>query len=475
MDCSARYLGMGVSRADLARSFWRDISNLLLRKRMGRVFMVRSFWIKGIGMDRAELTVGDALAGMRAIDPQIKKYADLVVRKGAHVKPGQEVVVQGPVETADFVRKLVASAYAAGAGHVTVIWSDDTVTRLTYENVDLSWFENTPEWQRVQLNSLAEAGACFIYVEGTDPEALKHIDPAKPAARSKAVNTQCDVYRHNLDFNMNPWCIAGAPVKAWARQVYPGVPDEVAVYKLWLAILAAARADGEDPESDWELHNAGFEKNLRFLNGHHFDALHYTASNGTDLTVGMTDKHLWAGGAGYTPEGRAFFPNIPTEEVFTSPDRLRVNGVVHSALPLVHNGTKIDRFWFRFENGRVVDYDAKVGKDMLTSILETDEGARYLGEAALISKNTPIRESKTLFYDTLYDENASCHLALGLGFAECYEGGYDMTVDELLEHGVNSSATHVDFMIGTDDMDITGICKDGTEVPVFVNGQWTWE
>ena len=426
-------------------------------------------------MGRTELSVKDAQASMRALEPQIQKYADLVVNKGVNVQPGQEVVVQAPIETADFARKLVASAYEAGAGHVTVIWSDDTVTRLTYENVDTAWFETTPEWQRVQLDSLAEGGACFIYVEGSDPNALRHIDPAKPATRAKAVNTQCATYRHRLDFNMNPWCIAGAPVTAWARQVFPDVPDEVAMYKLWCAILSAARADGEDPESDWELHNAGFEKNLRFLNGHHFDALHYTASNGTDLTVGMTDKHVWEGGAGRTPDGRLFFPNIPTEEVFTSPDRLRVNGTVYSALPLVHNGSKINKFWFRFEDGRVVDFGAKTGKDKLRSILETDEGAHYLGEAALISKNTPIRESGTLFYDTLYDENASCHLALGLGFAECYEGGYDMTTEELREHGVNSSATHVDFMIGTDDMDITGICKDGTEVPVFVNGQWTWE
>lgn len=426
-------------------------------------------------MFKAELTVEEARSGMVNLQPRLERYADLIVRKGVHVKPGQEVVVQAPVEVAAFVRIVVARAYAAGAGHVTVIWGDDVITRLTYENVEASWFETVPAWQREQLDSLAEAGACFIFIEGADPEALKGIDPAKPAAASKARNTQCKSYRHGMDFNINPWCIAGAPVAAWARQVYPGVDDEIAVYRLWCAILSVARADGEDPESAWELHNATFEKNLRFLNDRHFDRLHYTSSNGTDLWVGLTDKHVWEGGSSETPDGHVFFPNIPTEEVFTSPHCERVDGVVHSALPLVRHGNKIDRFWLRFEGGSVVDFDAEVGRDTLASILDTDEGARRLGEVALISKNTPIRETETLFYDTLYDENASCHLALGSGFPECYEGGYDMSQEELRACGLNKSGTHVDFMIGADDLDITGVTADGEEIPVFVNGQWTWE
>lgn len=426
-------------------------------------------------MIRAALTVEDARAGMAAIEPKIERYAKLVVRKGVNVMPGQEVVLMTPVECAPFARLLVSAAYEAGAGHVTVIWNDDAVTRLTYENVELAYFEQTPEWQRVQLDSLAEAGACFIFVEGADPEALKGIDPKKPAAASKAKNSQCTAYRRGLDFNVNPWCIAGAPVAAWARHVFPEVPDEVAVYRLWCAILSVARADGDDPESDWELHDATFEKNLRFLNDRHFDALQYRSANGTDFTVGLTDRHIWAGGKCETPEGHPFFPNIPTEEVFTSPDRMRADGVVHSALPLIHHGNKVEDFWLKFENGMVVEYGARVGEDTLKSILETDEGARSLGEVALISKNTPIRESETLFFDTLYDENASCHLALGVGFPECYDGGYEMSAEELRERGVNTSATHVDFMIGTDDLTITGIQADGTEVPVFVNGQWSWE
>ena len=426
-------------------------------------------------MSEAEMTVEGARAGMAQLQPQLERYADLIVRKGVNVKAGQEVVVQASVEVVDFVRLVVARAYAAGAGHVTVIWNDDVVTRLTYENVATSWFETVPAWQREQLDSLAAAGACFIFVEGSDPEALKGIDPAKPAAASKARNTQCAVFRRGLDFNINPWCIAGAPVAAWARQVYPGVPDEVAVYQLWRSVLLTARADGEDPAAAWEAHNATFRQNLQFLNGKKFDRLHYTSSNGTDLWIGMTDAAVWEGGSSATPEGHPFFPNIPTEEVFTTPHRERVDGVVYSALPLVRLGNKIDKFWLRFENGSVVEYDAEVGRDALTSILDTDEGARRLGEVALISKNTPIRQTETLFFDTLYDENASCHLALGAGFPECYEGGSELDVDALRERGVNKSSTHVDFMIGSDDLCITGVTADGEEVPVFVNGQWAWE
>ncbi len=426
-------------------------------------------------MLKATLTAEDAQLALRKLRPQIKKYAALAVRKGVNVKPGQELVVQSPVECAEFARLLVSEAYEAGAGHVTVIWGDDTLARMEYENVDATWFETTPSWKVEQLNSLAEAGACFIFVEGGDPEALKGIDPAKPAAASRARNTQCSVFRHGLDFNINPWCILGAPVRAWAAHVFPDACPEVAEYELWKAILHTARADGDDPESDWELHDATFDKNLRLLNSAHYDRLHYMSKNGTDFTVGLTDKHIWEGGKSVTPEGHPFFPNIPTEEVFTSPDRNRADGIVYSAMPLVHNGSKVEDFWIKFEAGCVVDYGARVGTDTLRSIIDTDEGAKHLGEVALISKNTPIRESGILFYDTLYDENASCHLALGVGFPECYEGGYDLSQDELKERGVNQSSTHVDFMIGADDLNITGITADGREVPVFVNGQWDWE
>ena len=421
------------------------------------------------------MTQEECRLAIEALAPQIERYAELIVRKGAAVKEGQEVVVQAPVERADFTRILVRHAYDAGAGHVTVIWYDDECVRLEYQNVELSYFQHTPAWKVAQLNGLAEAGAAFIFLEGSDPSALKGIDPAKPAAASKARNTECRSFREGMDFGRNVWTIAGVPVVSWACHVFPEVSPDEATYRLWRAILETARSAGDDPQQEWETHNAAFEKNKRFLNEHAFDRLHYVSSNGTDLTVGLNPGHIWEGGAARTVDGTVFFPNIPTEEVFTTPDRMRVDGIVHSAMPLAHAGQVVRDFWLRFEGGAVVDYGAVQGKEVLQHILETDENAVRLGECALISKNTPIRESGILFYDTLYDENASCHLALGMGFPECLEGGLDMDKDQLIAHGVNQSATHVDFMIGSDDLSVTGIRADGTEVPIFTNGQWDWE
>ena len=410
-----------------------------------------------------------------ALSDQIDRYASLLVRKGVALQAGQELVLQAPVEAADFARRVVRAAYRAGAGHVTVLWHDDEVSRLTYESCPLAFFETVPAWQVEQLNGLAEDGAAFLFLEGSDPSALKGVDPAKPVAAAKARNTQCRSFRDGMDFGLNAWCIAGVPVAAWAREVFPDVSAAEALYRLWVLILEVARADGGDPESAWETHNASFEKTKRFLNPHRFDALRYESANGTNLVVGLPAAHVWDGGAGRTRDGVTFFPNIPTEEVFTSPDRLRVDGVVHSALPLVRSGQVVRDFWMEFKDGAVVDFGAEQGREVLSRILEVDEGARRLGEVALVSKNTPIRQSETLFFDTLYDENASCHLALGMGFPECLEGGASLSKEELLARGVNQSSTHVDFMIGSDDLNVFGVCADGSEVPVFVNGQWAWE
>lgn len=426
-------------------------------------------------MSPIPMTDEECRVATEALSDQLDLYADLLVKKGAAVQPGQELVVECPVERADFARRVVAAGYRAGAGHVTVIWDDDAISRLTYENVDVDWFRHTPSWKVEQLNSLAEAGATFLFLEGSDPSALKGIDPAKPAAASKARNTECKSFRDGMDFGRNVWCIAGVPVAAWAREVFPGTSDAEAIYRLWNLILSVARADGDDPESAWETHNASFEKTKRFLNGHRFDALRYEASNGTNLIVGMNPGHVWDGGAARTQDGTTFFPNIPTEEVFTSPDRARAEGIVYSAMPLVHAGQIVRDFWLHFEGGRVVDFGAEQGVEVLRHIIETDENSCRLGECALISKNTPIRQSETLFFDTLYDENASCHLALGMGFPECLEGGVNLGKEELLARGVNQSVAHVDFMIGTDDLNVWGVCEDGTEVPVFENGQWAWE
>ena len=426
-------------------------------------------------MSDIPMSDAECALSMKRLEPRQRLYAQLLVRNGVNVQPDQELVVSAPVEAVDFVRLVVATAYEMGAGHVTVIWGDDELSRLEYDNCPLERFKKLPSWKVEQLNSLAEAGATFLFLEGSDPSALKGIDPAKPAAASKARNTECKSFRDGMDFGRNVWCIAGVPVAAWAREVFPGTSDAEATYRLWNLILSVARADGDDPESAWETHNASFEKTKRFLNGHRFDALRYEASNGTNLIVGMNPGHVWDGGAARTQDGTTFFPNIPTEEVFTSPDRARAEGIVYSAMPLVHAGQIVRDFWLRFEAGRVVDFGAEQGAEVLRHIIETDDNSCRLGECALISKNTPIRQSETLFFDTLYDENASCHLALGMGFPECLEGGVNLGKEELLARGVNQSVAHVDFMIGTDDLNVWGVCEDGTEVPVFENGQWAWE
>lgn len=408
-------------------------------------------------------------------DALLENYARLAVMKGVALQPGQELVVTSPVDCADFARRAVRIAYGCGAGHVTVIWSDDVVGRLEYEHMDVDYFRETPMWKREQLNSLAEAGAAFLFIEGADPEALRGIDPKKMATASAARNTQCAVFREGLDFGRNAWTIVGVPVPSWASKVFPTDAVDVACEMLWKAILSAARADGPDPLAAWDAHLASFDRHKQLLMDYSFDRLHYTSANGTDLTIGLCPGHIWEGGAAKTTKGNVFLPNIPTEEVFTSPDRMRVDGLVKSVLPLVHAGNIVDDFWIRFSEGRVVDYDAAKGKDVLRSIIENDENSCRLGECALVAKNTPIRQSGLLFFETLYDENASCHLALGMGFPECIEGGLDMDKETLMAHGVNQSATHVDFMIGADDLRIEGVTPEGRTVTVFEDGGWAPE
>lgn len=422
---------------------------------------------------------------------QLDAYARLLVGTGVALQPGQELVVRAPIERVDFVRRVVRHAYDLGASHVTTLWDDDALSRLEYESVPLSYFEKTPAWKALQLNDLATEGAAFLFLEGSNPMALRGVDPAKPAAAGRARNRDCRIYREGMDYGRNAWCIAGVATQAWADHVFPDqngssrncgdeAGDAVAVNRLWSAILATARADGADPTAAWKAHNATFEAHKRWLNEHAFTQLIYRSANGTNLRLGLNPGHIWEGGSAQTSHDAVFpettyFPNMPTEEVFTTPDRMSAEGIVFSALPLAHDGRIVRDFWLRFEGGAVVDYDAREGRDVLQHILATDENACRLGECALISKNTPIRRTGLLFYSTLFDENASCHLALGTGFPECIAGGLSMNRDELIAAGVNHSDTHVDFMIGADDLHIAGVTASGEEIDVFVDGQWAWE
>lgn len=407
------------------------------------------------------------------LDTNLEKYARLIVEAGCDVQQGQELFLTTSVETADFARLVTRIAYERGARHVTVRYIDEQISRMHYDNCPLEIFETMPEWAALLNNSMAREGAAILSIISEDPEAMTGIDPAKAVANARAAHVACKEFYDSLDFGRNVWCIAGAAAPAWARKVFPGVSDDEAVAKLWDAIFTTARVHADDPVAAWEAHRASFAARTKLLNEQRFDALHYRNGAGTDFTVGLPAKHLWNGGGDTTQSGTPFFPNIPTEEIFTTPDRLRADGTVVSALPLVHNGTLIDKFSITFENGKVIDFSAEQGYETLKSIIETDENSCRLGEVALVPFASPIRQTGILFYNTLYDENASCHLALGQGFPDCYEGGTEMNAEALFEAGVNKSATHVDFMIGTEDLAIEGIKADGTTAPVFENGNWS--
>ena len=410
---------------------------------------------------------------MTALDERLERYAELLVVKGCALKQGQELFVRSPLEVAAFTRKVVACAYAHGAKLVTVQWGDQQTDRLAYDNAPQEVFDTMPEWAALRNNSMARNGAAVLTILSDDPQIMKGVDQRKVMARIVAGHAQCKEFYDALDRGRCVWCIAGAASPAWARQVFPQLGEQEAVEALWEAILDTSRVT-DDPAAAWDEHRASFDARKAWLDEQGFTALHYSAPNGTDLTVGLIEGSHWEGGGQEGADGTYFFPNIPTEEIFTSPHRLRTSGTVHSALPLIYNGSPVEDFWIRFEEGRAVDWDARVGKEVLSGIIETDDNSGYLGECALVPFDSPIRNTGILFLETLYDENASCHLALGKGFPEVLEGGYDMGDDELLEAGLNDSAAHVDFMIGTGDLSIDGIRPDGVSVPVFRNGNWAF-
>ena len=409
---------------------------------------------------------------MSDFSEQLQKYAQLVIQKGCNLKPGQELLLRVSIDCVAFARLLTQAAYDCGARHVTVNFNDEKISRMHYDNCALEVFEKIPEWVSLLNNSMAREGAAVLTVDSSDPMAMVGIDPAKPVASTRAAHVACKEFFDAMDLGKIVWCIVGAASPDWAKHVFPQLPIEEATERLWEAIFKTVRLDTEDALAAWDAHRASFVARSTWLNEQRFDQLRYNNSLGTNLTIGLNPGSIWKGGGDVLVDGTPFFPNMPTEEIFTVPDRLRANGVVYSSLPLVHHGSLIDDFRLRFEDGRVVEHQARVGGDVLASIFSVDENAVRLGEVALVPYSSPIRETGILFFSTLYDENASCHLAVGLGFPDCIEGGVCMSDDELLAAGVNKSATHVDFMIGTTDLNITGIKADGSEVPIFINGEW---
>ncbi|MBU5264674.1 aminopeptidase [Bacillus atrophaeus] len=410
---------------------------------------------------------------MDSFSKKLSTYALLAVEVGVNVQKGQHVVVNASTEVRDFVRLIVKHAYEKGAKHVTVNWQDDEVSRLKYELAPPEAFDEYPEWEAKGKEALAEKGAAFISVVSSSPDLLKGIESKRIAAFQKAAGKALHTYRQYIQSDKVSWTVIGAASAGWASKVFPGHSEEEAIQLLWEEIFNTTRVNEENPVQAWKEHDQTLHEKVDHLNAKHYSALHYLAE-GTDLTIELPKKHVWAGAGSINENGNEFMANMPTEEVFTLPQKDGVNGTVSSTKPLSYGGNIIDNFTLTFKNGRIIDIKAEKGEDILKELVETDEGSHYLGEVALVPYDSPISKSDILFYNTLFDENASNHLAIGSAYAFNIEGGKQMSREELVKEGLNESITHVDFMIGSKDMSIDGITADGKREPVFRNGNWAF-
>jgi len=400
-----------------------------------------------------------------------QQYARLLVKLGVNVQPGQELVVRCTAETAPFVRLVAKAAYEAGAKEVIVHFGDEILKRLRYENAPMEVFESVPAWEAESMNYYAARGAAFLSIVSDDPEAMKGVDHTKIAARTVAADAAFRPYYERMDKNELQWCVAAVPSPVWAKRVFPEKSEEDAVAALWRAIFKTVRV-GENAEEKWQEHGRLLAEHSRKLNEKRFKKLRYQNSLGTNFTVGLAQDHIWAGGMDTTAGGVTFFANMPTEEVFTMPDCEQAEGVLKSALPLSHQGSLIRNFTLVFHEGKVVEYHAEEGEETLKMILDTDEGSKRLGEVALVPYDSPISQSGILFLQTLFDENASCHFALGQCYPNNMQGGELLSKEELREKGGNCAMNHVDFMVGTSDLTIAGIAADGTKTVIFKDGSW---
>lgn len=404
---------------------------------------------------------------------ELEKYAELIVKTAVHIQPGQELWINAPIHAPELVRLVVKRAYEEGAKRVHVEWQDEIVTQMTYKLAPDEAFEQYPKWRAQGVTELAEQGGAYLLIESDDPELLKDVDPKRIANYSRVASAALAKWREYMSSKKMTWSIVAAPSDNWAKRVFPGLDAQAAVEALWQTIFRAIRVDQANPVQAWEAHNANLLAKRAYLNGKQYKKLHYRAP-GTDLIVELPDNHLWNGGISKNAQGNTFNPNVPTEEVYTAPRREGTHGVVRSTKPLSYRGNLIENFSLTFENGRVVDFEAETGSDALKTMLELDENSRYLGEAALVPHQSPISQSNIIFFNTLFDENASNHLALGNAYPTCVEGGTAMSLEELLQAGLNQSILHVDFMVGSSEMDIDGITKDGQVEPVFRKGNWAF-
>ncbi len=401
------------------------------------------------------------------------KLAELIVKKGVNVQKGQPVVIRADLHDAAFVKKVVRCAYEAGAKYVSVDWSDSDLSKMSFKYQSIETLSEVPQWRYDKMKYQNDGGACFISILSEEPGVMADVDGEKIKAANIAYYTKMnDLMNYTLN-NEGQWTAVGVPSLAWAKVVFPDLPEEEAFEKLGDAIFAVTRVtEDNDPIAEWTKHDEEMLGYAKRMNEGNFKKLHFTSELGTDLYVELVDGHIWVAGGGTTPAGVFFDPNMPTEECFSMPAKTGTNGIVYASKPLDYHGKLIKDFWLRFENGKVVEFDAKEEKEALAQLLSFDEGASRLGEVALVPYDSPVSQSGVLFFNTLYDENAACHLAFGKPYPENIQGGNKMSEEELKAHGANDSLLHVDFMIGTREMSIDGIREDGTVVPVFRNGNF---
>lgn len=404
---------------------------------------------------------------------RLRKYAQLIARCGVNVQKGQEVLITAELDQPEFVKLVVEECYKAGAKKVSVDWSYQPLTKLNVKYCSEKVLSTLEKWQIEKWEHQAETLPCKIYLISEDPDGLNGINQKKYAKATAARSKTIKPIRMKME-NKYQWCIAAVPGEKWAKKVFPELRVSAAVEKLWEVILSTSRVT-DDPILEWKKHNEELSKRCDYLNGLKIKELRYKSDNGTDLRIGLIPDALFcAGGEKASGSGIYFNPNIPSEETFTSPRRGDADGIVYSSLPLSYAGQLINNFWMKFENGKAVEVGAEENAELLREMISMDEGASYLGEVALVPYSSPIRESGILFYNTLFDENASCHLAIGRGFTNVLRDYDKMTEEEAHAKGINDSITHVDFMIGTSDLNITAITDSGDEVEIFKNGNWAF-
>jgi aminopeptidase len=399
------------------------------------------------------------------------KYADLVVRTGINLQEKQQLVINSPIECAFFARMIAEKAYEAGAINVIVDYNDEKLALIKYNKAPKESFEKEPSYLALSREELLKEKTAFISISARDPELLSGVDSNKISTLAKTTNKALKNFSSALMSNQVQWCVVSIPTKAWAKKVFPEVSEEEAVEKLWDSIFSIVRVDNENPVAAWDEHLTKLKTRAEYLNEKKFKYLYYK-SKGTDLVVELPQGHIWVSGEEDTKDGINFVANMPTEEVFTLPKRDGVNGYVTSKKPLNYGGNIIDNFKLTFKDGKIVEHTAENGEEILKGLLDTDEGARYLGEVALVGHNSPISNSNLIFYNTLFDENASCHFAFGEAYPSCLTGSENMSKEELLENGVNDSLTHVDFMIGSAELEIIGETATGEKSQVFKDGNW---